>query len=85
MNSAFREDKPTKGTNYGFDLLVKMTQTEFDFQAYSYDSCPNSKFKSICNESLPIPEEDTLWKEVVNVNPNMFVRLATSYTMRTTK
>lgn len=25
MNAAFREDKPTKGTDYGFDLLAMLT------------------------------------------------------------
>lgn len=25
MNAAFREDKPTKGIDYGFDLLAMMT------------------------------------------------------------
>lgn len=25
MNAAFREDKPTKGNDYGFDLLAMMT------------------------------------------------------------
>lgn len=73
MSSAFREDKPTNGSTYGFDLLTKMTQA--DSKAYFYAPCPNSPFKYICNESLPIPEEDTRWKDVAKVDPNLFVRL----------
>lgn len=40
LDDAFREDKPTKGTDYGFDVFTLMTGEEFASKAYSYPECP---------------------------------------------
>ncbi len=40
MRSAYREDVPTSGHTYGFNLLTEMSQQEIEEQAYQYSSCP---------------------------------------------
>jgi hypothetical protein len=75
LDNAFREDKPTKGTDYDFDVFAVMTPEEFASKAYFYPACPDSHYKYICNSSIPVPAEDQRWKDTVKVPANFFVQI----------
>lgn len=57
-----------------------MSSEEITNNSYLYAACPESTYKFICNSSLPVPIEDTRWKDVAKMPVNHSIQVRIRWT-----